>query len=270
MNRLTELTRSLRDRGGKPLVPFLTAGWPDRPTFDALVGAVAAAGCRVLEIGVPFSDPVADGPVIQAASQEALAQGVNLASSLEMAAAARRDHGLEVVLMGYLNPVLHLGPAAFAQACADAGVAGVIVPDLPLEEDLGLRGVLDRAGVDLVSLVAPTTDARRLARHAAAAAGFLYLVSTTGVTGRGAGQDDQLEAYVARVRAACDLPLYVGFGIGRPDQAARVAAAADGAIVGSALLRVIGAHRGGDPAAAALDYLTEMTAAMQTAKGGTP
>jgi tryptophan synthase alpha chain len=195
------------------------------------------AGCRLIEIGVPFSDPVADGPVIQAASQRALTQGMTPARSLELAAWAHRELDLTVVLMGYLNPVLRRGPAAFARDCAAAGVAGMIVPDLPLAEAAGLRRVLGQAGVDLISLVAPTTDGARLRRHAASATGFLYLVSTTGVTGAGAGAGDELEAYAARVRAICTLPMYVGFGVSTSTQAARVAACADGAIVGSALLR---------------------------------
>ena len=237
MGRLGDLAHALRAAGTRPLVPFVTAGYPgDEACRGALRGA-RDAGCRLVEIGVPFRDQVADGPVIQAASQRALAGGMTPARSLELAAWAGRELGLTVVMMGYLNPVLRQGAAAFARAAADAGVAGVIVPDLPLDEAAGLRASLASADVDLVSLVAPTTDRARLHRYAEVSTGFLYLVSTTGVTGTGAGVGDGLEDYVARVREACALPLYVGFGVGTVGQAARVATCADGAIVGSALLR---------------------------------
>lgn len=268
MGRLGELAASLRGDGARPVVPFVTAGFPNDAACRGALRGAKDAGCRLVEIGVPFSDPVADGPVIQAASQRALAQGMTPARSLELAAWARRELDLTVVLMGYLNPVLRMGEAGFAAACADAGVAGLIVPDLPVDEAAGLREALRPAGVDLVSLVAPTTDAARLRLHAAHAAGFLYLVSTTGVTGTGAGAGDDLEAYVARVRAACDLPLYVGFGVGTAEQAARVARCADGAIVGSALLRKL-EHSEDEPAAraATASFIGELARAMATAGG---
>jgi tryptophan synthase alpha chain len=263
MTRLSELTARLKAEGRKPIVPFLTAGFPDRETFRGVMEAAAGAGCPLVEIGFPFSDPVADGPVIQAASLRALAQGVSLTESLRLAAEVGRDFGLTVVLMGYLNPILRMGPDGFARACGEAGVAGVIVPDLPLEEAAPLRGVLREVGVELVDLVAPTTGEDRMAGHREAAGGFLYLVSTTGVTGAGPGAGDDLETYVARVRAASTLPLYVGFGIAEPAQAARVARCADGAVVGSALIRAIDAAGSGPAAvAAARRFLTEMTAAM--------
>jgi tryptophan synthase alpha chain len=225
--------------------------------------AAAEAGCPVVEIGFPFSDPVADGPVIQAASMQALAQGMTLEGTIELAAEVGRDFGLAVVIMGYLNPVLRMGAARFARACGQAGIAGVIVPDLPLEEAAALRAVLRDHDVELVDLVAPTTGEDRMTDHREAAGGFLYLVSTTGVTGSGPGTGDDLESYVARVRATSPLPLYVGFGIAEPAQAARVAGCADGAVVGSALIRVID-EAGSGPAAvaAARRFLHDMTAAM--------
>ena len=268
MTRLADLTSALRARGVKPLVPFLTAGYPDEATFLGLMGAVKRAGCPLVEMGIPFSDPVADGPVIQASSQRALAGGMTLTRTLELAAMVRAEHDLAVVLMGYLNPILHLGPDRFATACREAAVAGVLVPDLPLEEAGGLRDLLLQAGVDLIDLVAPTTDQDRLEHHTAAAGGFMYLVSTTGVTGSGVNKGDDLESYVARVRRANPLPLYVGFGISTPDDAARVAACADGAVVGSALIRLIDQYD--DPAAAnaaAEQYLAAMTVALNPDKG---
>ena len=234
---LDGLVAARRTAGAKTLVPFLTGGYPDRETFDALLGEVAAAGCPLVEIGIPFSDPVADGPVIQAASQRALAGGVTLRGVLEMAATARRDHGLQVVLMGYLNPILKFGPERFAAACGEAGVTGLIVPDLPREEAGGLRTVLDGCGVVLIDLVAPTTEAARLKVFGQQSRGFLYLVSSTGVTGSRSGGD--LGRYIAAVRSACPQPLYVGFGITGPADAAEVGSHADGVIIGSALLRII-------------------------------
>jgi tryptophan synthase alpha chain len=237
MGRLAELASTLRARGERPLVPFLTAGYPDAERCRAALRGVQESGCALVELGVPFSDPVADGPVIQAASQRSLAQGTTPGAALELAAWATTELGLSVALMGYLNPILRQGERAFAAAAAQAGVVGVIVPDLPHEEAGGLRGELAAREVDLVSLVAPTTEPGRLRRIAVAADGFLYLVSVAGVTGGATGVGEGLEDYVARVRAACRLPLYVGFGVGTPGQAARVAACADGVIVGSALLR---------------------------------
>ena len=170
------------------------------------------------------------------------------------------DHGLHPVLMGYLNPLLAYGPDRFAAACADHSVAGVIVPDLPLEEAAGLRGLLRDHGVSLVELVAPTSGPQRLATYAEAASGFLYLVSTTGVTGGDVGRD--LAGYVGRVREHCDLPLYVGFGIADAAAAARVATVADGVVIGSAVQRTIAAA---DTADAAVAAVAEFLGAVQTA-----
>jgi len=264
--RLTDLTRRLRDEGVKPLVPFLTAGYPDETTFTEILAAAAGAGCPLVEIGIPFSDPVADGPVIQASSQHVLAQGMTLSRTLELAAEAEQKFGLAVVLMGYLNPILKMGPEKFAQACTKARIAGVIIPDLPPEEAGGLRKLLAEGGTDLVDLVAPTTDPARLENNAINAAGFLYLVSTTGVTGKGTSGPDNLPAYVSRVRSITDVPLYVGFGISTPEQATSVAAVADGAIVGSALIQII-SDAGDDAVVAATSFLARMVKAMNISKG---
>ncbi|HPF70570.1 MAG TPA: tryptophan synthase subunit alpha [Candidatus Krumholzibacteria bacterium] len=258
---LSRLCADLRAAGTPAVVPFLTAGYPDAATTRLLLGEVAAAGCRIVEIGVPFSDPVADGPAIQLASRQALDGGMTLAGSIALAGEAARDHGLAPVLMGYLNPILSFGAERFAAACADAGVAGVIVPDLPLEEAAGLRALLLEKGISLVDLVAPTSGDRRLEAYGREATGFLYLVSTTGVTGAGVGRD--IAGYVARARARCALPLFVGFGIADAASAARVARAADGVIIGSALQRVVAAAPDGPAAAAAVRaFLAEVTAAV--------
>lgn len=268
MSRLTDLTRQLRREGARTVVPFLTAGYPDRETFARLTGAVAAAGCRIMEIGVPFSDPVADGPVIQAASQQALAGGMTLFEALTLAGAAHRDHGLEVVLMGYLNPVLSLGAERFAAACAREEVAGVIVPDLPPEEAGGLRDLLADRDVALIDLVAPTTTPQRLEHIAGRAAGFLYLVSVTGVTGAATSGGHELDAYLDRVAASCDLPRYVGFGVSGPEQAAHICRHADGVIIGSALLRLVGEAPSADRAVSDLqEFLSNINRAVGLVEG---
>ncbi len=264
--RLSRTVSELREAGRPAVVPFFTAGYPDLDTSRRLLAAAAGAGCGLVEIGVPFSDPVADGPAIQAASRIALDGGMTLAGALALAGEASGDLGLAPVLMGYLNPVLSFGPERFAAACARQGVAGVIVPDLPLEEAAGLRALLREHGVSLVELVAPTSGPERLAAYGRQATGFLYLVSTTGVTGAGVGQD--IDGYVARVREHCGLPLYVGFGIADAASAARVARTADGVIIGSALQRVIAGADGPDAAIAAVGaFLGEVTAAVAACRG---
>jgi tryptophan synthase alpha chain len=264
--RLAQVTHRLQQEGIKPLVPFLTAGFPDEKTFRKVLEAAAKAGCPIVEIGIPFSDPVADGPVIQASSQHALSQGMTLNRTLELAADAERDHGLAIVLMGYLNPILKMAPEKFAEACSRAKTAGVIIPDLPPEISSGIRSLLAEHGTDLVNLVAPTTDSSRLADTVVHSDGFLYLVSTTGVTGSGTATTNDLSAYVERVRRSTDLPLYVGFGISTPAQAAQVAAVADGAIVGSALIRIL-AQADEQAVAEATNFLTDMAQAMKPVKG---
>jgi tryptophan synthase alpha chain len=267
MMPLESLTVHLKESGQKALVPFLTAGYPDKETFDRLLGAVAASGCRILEIGVPFSDPTADGPVIQAASQRALQEGVTLSDALAMAGRAHRDHGLLPVLMGYLNPILNHGFAAFAADCARNGVAGCIVPDLPPEEADVLRIPLADQGVALVDLVAPTSPPHRLAMIGSRARGFLYLVAVTGVTGSDSGQGQDLTAYIHRVGGACDLPRYVGFGVNTPEQAVTICRDADGVIIGSQLIRII--SEAVDPESAVhlvQQFLTEVNRALSTRK----
>lgn len=261
-----------RAAGLKTLVPFLTAGYPDRRTFALMLGEVAAAGCPLVEIGIPFSDPVADGPVIQAASQQALASGVTLAGVLEMAAGARAEHGLGVVLMGYLNPILKFGAERFAAACAEAKVAGLIVPDLPNQEADALRAVLGPAGVTLIDLIAPTTNPERLRVLGARSRGFLYLVSSLGVTG--SRRQGDLSGYVARVRRSCAQPLYVGFGVSGPEDAVEICRHADGVVVGSALLRILTGFPDRSPsdrevaAERAGRFLREIARALSTDPGG--
>ncbi len=242
-------------------MPYLTMGYPQRDSALALVPALVEAGADLIELGVPFSDPLADGATIQAAAQRALDNGMTLALCLEQAAALRAQGvAAPFVLMGYYNPIFQMGTEHFARRAAAAGVDGVIVPDLPPEESDDLRTALHAQGLDLIFLLPPTSDGERGRLVAERSSGFLYLVSLTGVTGARDHLSPDLESFVARARAMTRLPLAVGFGIGTPAQAAQVARIADGVIVGSALIRAIGASD--DPADAARTFITGLRGAM--------
>lgn len=259
MSSIQATFENLRRAGKVALMPYLTMGYPRRDSALTLVPALIEAGADLIELGVPFSDPLADGATIQAASQQALDNGVTLSLCLEQVAALRAD-GVRnpLVMMGYYNPILQMGAEEFATRAAAAGVSGLIVPDLPPEESDGLREALHRRDIDLIFLAAPTSDEERLRKVAAYSSGFLYLVSLTGVTGARDRLPEDLESFVARARQATDLPLAVGFGISSPAQAARVARVADGIIVGSALIKAIGTAS--DPIRAARDFVASLRA----------
>jgi tryptophan synthase alpha chain len=259
MSRIQATFAALRRARRTALMPYLTLGYPARDSALDLVPALAQAGADLLELGVPFSDPLADGATIQASSQRALENGMTLARCLDQAAALRAA-GVEIpfVLMGYYNPIYQMGIDAFAKRAAQAGIDGAIVPDLPPEESGPLGDALRVQGIDPIFLLAPTADPARVAQIAARASGFLYLVSLVGVTGARRALPPALEAFVARVRTATALPLAVGFGIATPDQAARVARIADGVIVGSALIKAIGSAA--DPVAGARAFVASLRA----------
>jgi len=250
----------LRDAGRAALIPYITAGYPDWDATSAFLAGARASGADIVELGVPWSDPVADGPVIQASTHSALATGVTLRGVLDRLAAASPD--VPVVLFTYLNPVLAMGAARFARAAREAGAAGMVVVDLPVGSDPETEAALRAGGVPLVRLVAPTTPPARLARIAAASEGFVYLVARLGVTGASRALAADLGARVAAVRAATTLPVAVGFGISAPEQAGEVAALADGVVVGSGVVQRM--TSGG--AAAALSWLGELRAAMDRAR----
>ena len=222
------------------LVAFVTAG--DGPTAAILDGLVEG-GADVIELGMPFTDPMADGPVIQAANLRSLGVGTTTAAILLIAKEFRARHpDTPLVLMGYANPMLRRGPDWFASVCADAGVDGVICVDLPPEEDDQLGPALRQRDIDPIRLATPTTDTARLPQVLAGASGFLYYVSVAGITGLQQAATASIEQAVARLKAATDLPIAVGFGIRTPDQAAAVARVADGVVVGSAIVELVGQH----------------------------
>ena len=246
MSRLDDVFARLRAEGRTGLVTFTTAGDPDLPRSADVLRALDRAGADVLEVGVPFSDPLADGPVIQRASERALAAGGTLASALDVVAGVRGSVEAGIVLFTYANPVLRMGLTDFMTRAADAGVDGALVLDLPIEEADDLRGAAAAAGIDPIFLLSPTTTDARIRRAAALGRGFLYGISRLGVTGArdtvaaGAGE------LAGRIRAVTDLPIALGFGISRPEHVAAVGRWADAAVVGSALVDVIAREANGD------------------------
>ena len=240
MTDLTKHTTSLRDSGRKALVAFLTAGYPDDDAFADLVVACADAGCDVIEIGIPFSDPIADGPVIQAASTAALARGVTLSSTLDHVARLAARVSVPLVCMSYINPILRMGVDTFARAAKASGISGLILPDVSFEESGAFRPSLKANGLAYIDLVAPTSGDARARTIAAASEGFVYLVSLTGVTGARQVLPGGVAELSDRVRAATGTPVYVGFGISSAEQAADMAQVADGVIIGSRLMTLAG------------------------------
>ncbi len=242
MSRLDATFARLRGAGERALVAYFTAGDPSLAATAELVREAARQGADVIELGVPFSDPLADGPVIQRAAMRALAGGTSLVRVLETVADLRRDVDAPLVLLTYYNPVLAFGLPAFAGAAVKAGVDGVIVADLPIEEAEALRVETDATGVDLVQLVAPTSTGPRMRRIARQSRGFIYLVSLTGVTGERRELPSELAAQIRALRLVTTKPVCVGFGIGTPEQVAMVGELADGVIVGSAIVRCVEDH----------------------------
>jgi tryptophan synthase alpha chain len=250
--------------GRAALMPYLMGGFPDVDTSVAIGEACADAGADLVELGVPFSDPLADGPVIQAAGARALAAGATVPAVLD--AGARIAERLPVVVMCYANPIFARGTERFVRELAERGISGLIVPDMPLEEAADVRALCDGAGIALVPLVAPTTTEQRFAAIGAQARGFVYTVAVLGITGERTGVAAGLSDVLARVRAHTDVPVAAGFGISTPDDAAGAAAAgADGVIVGSRLVRAAleAVDAGRDPAAAVGELVAPLAAALQ-------
>ena len=247
------------------LIAFITAGDPDLPTSRAILEGLAEAGADLIELGMPFTDPMADGPAIQASSLRALKSGMTLAKVLELVAAFRRRDGeTPIVLMGYYNPIYSYGVDRFLADARRAGVDGLIIVDLPPEEDEELCIPATRAGLDFIRLATPTTDAARLPKVLTHASGFLYYVSITGITGTRSASTEAVAAAVKRLKSATELPVAVGFGIREPEQAAAIARFADAAVVGSALVdrvaRKLDPH--GKPAPDAASHVLELVRAL--------
>jgi len=238
VSRIERRFAQLKKEGRAGLVIYLTAGDPDPETSFALFSGLAAAGADLIEIGMPFSDPMADGPAIQDAGQRALRAGMTLRGTLALVRGLRRqDDATPIVLMGYYNPIYRRGAERFVGEAVEAGVDGLIVVDLPPEEDAELADPAGRAGLDVIRLATPTSDDRRLPRIVADASGFLYYVAIAGITGTRPADAAAVAAAVARLRRFTPLPVAVGFGIKSPEQAAAVARAADAAVVGSSLVQ---------------------------------
>lgn len=234
--RIARRFAALKKEGRAGLVSFVTAGDPDSATSAAILAGLPGAGADLIELGMPFSDPMADGPAIQASSQRALAHGANMHKTLDLVRGFRaKDDETPIVLMGYFNPIYIYGTEKFVSDAAAAGVDGLIVVDLPPEED-ELRAPAAAGGIDFIYLATPTSDAKRLPRIVERASGFLYYVSVTGITGTRSADAGDVANAVARLRDVTKLPIAVGFGIKTADQAALVAASADAVVVGSAIV----------------------------------
>jgi tryptophan synthase alpha chain len=238
--RIGQRFAALKQEGRAGLVAFVTAGDPDPQTSLAILGGLPGAGADLIELGMPFSDPMADGPAIQASSHRALARGATLAATLDMVKTFRRDDDrTPIILMGYYNPIYSFGVERFLSEAKAAGVDGLIIVDLPPEEKEELCLPAERAGINFIFLTAPTTDDARLQTVLNSAGGFVYYVSITGITGTASAAQADIGAAVERLRHNTHLPIAVGFGIKTPDQAAQVARVADAAVVGSVLVNTV-------------------------------
>ena len=243
MSRLAETFARTRGEGRAALIAFITGGDPTPADTAQLLDALVEGGADIIELGMPFTDPMADGPAIQRANLRSLSAGTTTADLLAIAAAFRARHAdVPLVLMGYANPMVRRGPLWFADAAAKAGVDGVICVDIPPEQDMELGPALRDAGLDLIRLATPTTDAARLPVVLEGASGFLYYVSVAGITGMQQAGQASIEAAVARFQAATDLPVAVGFGVRGPEQAEAIGRCADAVVVGSAIVELIGEH----------------------------
>jgi len=257
--RIAKAFAKAKAGGRAALVVFVEAGDPDLATTERLVPALAAAGADVIELGVPFSDPIADGPVIQRASERALASGTSLTSVLALATRLREQRvEVPLVLFSYANPILAMGEAEFASRASGAGVDGVLVTDLPPEEGWRFASILKSASLDPIYLLAPTSPPARVRKASSLSRGFVYLVSRAGVTGARKELPSDLEELVARVRGDVKLPIAIGFGISTPEQVRGAARLAEGVVVGSAVVLAMESAGAGDRVAAAADLVRSL------------
>ena len=262
MPRLQATFERLRGERRGGLVTYVTAGDPDRATSRAILVSIARAGADVLEVGVPFSDPLADGPVIQRASERALSAGMTLRAAIDLVRDVRREIETPIVLFTYANPVLRMDPGAFARSAREAGVDGVLILDYPVEEAEPLRAPLVDAGLDPIFLISPTTTDERIRRSSELGRGFLYVISRLGVTGARDQMAPDAGDLLDRVRRLSRLPVAVGFGISTPEHVAEACRHADAAVVGSALVNVIAEHQGNGVAERAGEYVRWLKSAL--------
>ena len=263
MTRIDDCFARLRAQGRKAFVSYIMAGDPDVATSLELMKGLPAAGVDVIELGMPFTDPMADGPTIQLAGQRALEGGQTLQKTLDMVAEFRKDDDTTpIVMMGYYNPIYSRGVERFLTDAKAAGVDGLIVVDLPPEEDEELCIPANRAGMNFIRLATPTTDDRRLPKVLQNTSGFVYYVSITGITGAAAAEAGDVAPEVARIKAATDLPVIVGFGIRSPETAKAIASVADGAVVGTAIVKLVEEKR---PVADILAFVKGLAAGAHSA-----
>jgi tryptophan synthase alpha chain len=239
VGRIERKFSDLKKTKEKALIAYLTAGDPNLEKTKEIISGMDAAGVDILEIGVPFSDPTADGPIIQAASRRALENGATLSGILDMIESVRGSSDIPIVLFGYYNPILNYGNERFAKRAKASGVDGILVVDLPLEESAELRKYTDRSGIDFISLIAPTSTNYRIRKISQNARGFLYYISITGITGTARPQVSDIKREMKRIRSITTLPAVVGFGISTREQAGELAPHADGIVIGSAFVRLI-------------------------------
>ncbi len=260
MSRIAQTFARLKTEGKTAFMPFVTIGFPELATTATLVPALVEAGADLIELGVPFSDPIAEGPTIQRSSFKALENGVTLAKCFETARAIRARTDAPLLFMGYYNSVFAYGVERYAKECAASGIDGLIIVDLPPEEAEEAAAACRQFGLDLPAFVAPTSTDERLAQAARTASGFIYCVALTGVTGARTTLPDYLPAFLGRVRAATDLPLVLGFGISKPEHFAAVRPLVDGAAVGSALIDVLEKAPPAEREAQALAFVKQLIA----------
>lgn len=243
MNRIEKKFQDLRQQNSRAFMPYLCAGDPTPKLTSKILLTLEEAGADLIELGVPFSDPIADGPTIQRSSERALKHGISLQQILEMVRELRHQTEIPIALMSYYNPIFRMGEKQFCQAAQEAGVDGVIVPDLPVEEGKPLLEVAPQYGLSTIFLVAPTSPPARMKSIAAASTGFIYCVSLTGVTGARTSLSSDVAPTITELRKHTDKPIGVGFGVSTPEHAKQVAEVADGVIVGSAIVNVIEEHK---------------------------
>ena len=263
MTRIDDTFARLKAEGKKAFVSYIMAGDPDVATAQAVLNGLPAAGVDIIELGLPFTDPMADGPTIQLAGQRALENGMTVDATLQMVRDFRAgDQKTPIVLMGYYNPIYSRGVDTFLAQATQAGIDGLIIVDLPPEEDAELCIPANKAGMNFIRLATPTTDAKRLPKVLQNTSGFLYYVSVTGITGAAAAQAGDVAPEVARIKRSTDLPVIVGFGINTPEAAKTIAGVADGCVVGSAIVKEMAT---GKPVADVLAFVASLAAGAHSA-----